>query len=86
MDQRIIEKLAQYRALKLEIEAIVQGLFPVGSRVQPIGTTTGNWGATSGRIRGDEVWLVWDNGNLFFTPVDEIEHLPRSVEARQRGV
>lgn len=57
--------------------------FPPGARVQPIGTTTGNWGATVRAIdehhrkelAADMVFLDWDNGNKFAVRIDEIERL-----------
>jgi hypothetical protein len=57
--------------------------FPPGTRVQPIGTTTGKWGATVSEIdehhrrelSADMVFLDWDNGNKFAVNIDEIERL-----------
>ena len=73
--------LMLYRTCRSEMQESVAKLFPPGSRVQPIGTTTGNWGATVRDIdtyhrrdlSADMVFLDWDNGNKFAVRVDEIE-------------
>jgi len=76
-----VDLIAEYRAARSRLLARVEKLFPAGSRVQPIGVTTGNWGATVEalpsadrlRISADMVYLAWDNGNRFATAIDEIE-------------
>lgn len=58
-------------------------MFPAGSRVQPTGTTSGNWGATVRKIddfhrrelSADMVFLDWDNGNKFPVSVTSIERI-----------
>jgi len=83
----IDELLKAYREARQRLLAHVEQKFPGGSRVQPIGTTTGNWGATVQsledvdrvRISADMVYLHWDNGNRFATAIDEIERLNRGA-------
>ena len=70
-----------YRSIREQMLSITQTKFPDGTRVQPIGTTTGNWGATVRAIdehhrrelAADMVFLDWDNGNKFPVKIDEIE-------------
>lgn len=72
-----------YRSIREQMLSITQAKFPPGTRVQPIGTTTGNWGATVREIdeyhrrelSADMVFLDWDNGNKFAVKIDEIETL-----------
>lgn len=73
--------LNAYRIVRDETLKITQAKFPPGTRVRPIGTTTGNWGATVRQIdhhhrrelAADMVFLDWDNGNQFPVKIDEIE-------------
>jgi len=70
-----------YTEARKQMLAETEQRFPPGSRVRPVGTTTGNWGATVRELdehhrrdlSADMVFLDWDNGNKFAVPIDDIE-------------
>lgn len=72
-----------YRLARESMLAETVKSFPAGTRVQPVGTTTGNWGATvldiddhhRRDLSADMVFLSWDNGNKFAVRIDEIERI-----------
>lgn len=82
----VTASLEGYRSARERMLAVTMKQFPAGSRVQPVGTTTGNWGATVRELKNydrlqlsaDMVWLDWDNGNKFAMRIDEIEHEKRA--------
>lgn len=81
MGTEIKNAVSNYAAERDRMLAFTNELFPPGTRVQPIGTTTGNWGATVRDIdehdrralSADMVLLDWDNGNKFPVSIAEIE-------------
>lgn len=81
MSESTTDLIDRYRAVRDQMLAHANAKFPPGTRVQPVGVTTGNWGATvvaldecdRRRMSADTVFLDWDNGNKFSVPIDEIE-------------
>lgn len=79
--EAMLKQIESYRQARDAMIEMTAAAFPPGTRVQPIGTTTGNWGATVRKIdqhhrrelSADMVFLDWDNGNKFPCKIDEIE-------------
>jgi len=83
-EQRQMEDLIkEYRDVRERMLSATVAAFPAGARVQPKGTTSGNWGATvrdidkhhRKNLSPDMVFLDWDNGNKFAVCIDEIERV-----------
>lgn len=73
--------LTYLREEQQRVRIAVDAAFPPGTRVWPVGVTTGNWGGTVAkrgendrrRTAADFVFVEWDNGNRYAVAVDEIE-------------
>lgn len=73
--------MEEYQKAREAMLAITMAKFPPGTRVRPIGVTTGRWGATVRELgeyerralAADMVILDWDNGNRFAVSIEEIE-------------
>lgn len=73
--------MGDYAKAREAMLAITMAQFPPGTRVRPIGVTTGRWGATVRKLdeydrralAADMVFLDWDNGNRFAVSIGEIE-------------
>lgn len=81
-----------YRVAREKMLEVTMREFPEGTRVQPIGVKTGNWGATVRKIdeferramSADMVFLDWDNGNKFAVRIDEIEKICESCNGTSK--
>lgn len=73
--------MEEYQKLHARVREMSDLAFPPGSRVCPIGVTTGNWGGTVWELdeymrrtmAADVVFVHWDNGNKYAVPIDDIE-------------